>query len=74
MTARLIDGVGAAQRVYSALRPRVQALAGRGIRPGLAAVRIGDNPASEVYIRNKMRACADTGLHSEVHHLPADCS
>ena len=73
MPARLIDGVAAAQQVYAALKQRVEALAGRGIRPGLAAVQLGDHPASQAYVRNKMRACAEAGLHSEVHHLAADC-
>ncbi len=72
MTARIIDGATAAQQVYSALRQRVETLAARGIRPGLAAVQFGDNPASQIYVRNKMRACAAAALHSEVHRLAAD--
>ncbi len=72
MTARIIDGAAAAQQVYSALRQRVETLAARGIRPGLAAIQFGDNPASQIYVRNKMRACAAAAVHSVVHHLAAD--
>jgi methylenetetrahydrofolate dehydrogenase (NADP+)/methenyltetrahydrofolate cyclohydrolase len=73
MTARIIDGAAAAQQLYEAIRPRVESLARRGVQPGLAAVQLGDNPASQVYVRNKMRACVAAGLHSEVQRLPADC-
>jgi len=57
--------------VLDELKPRVARLVGRGIRPGLATVIVGDNAASRVYIRNKVKACADVGLHAEVHELPA---
>lgn len=73
MTARIIDGTAVAGEVYAGLGQRVQNLSGRGIQPGLAAVRFGDNAASQIYVRNKMRACAAMGLHSEVHELPGDC-
>ena len=74
MTARKIDGTAVASQVYSAVADRVKILAATGIRPGLGAIHVGDNPASAVYLRNKVRACATAGLHSEVHRLPADCS
>jgi methylenetetrahydrofolate dehydrogenase (NADP+)/methenyltetrahydrofolate cyclohydrolase len=51
----------------------VHALAARGVKPGLTAVQFGDNPASRVYVRNKMRACEAAGLASEVRHFPDDC-
>ena len=73
MAASLLDGAAIAQNVYSSLRKRVHALRARGVQPGLAAVLIGDNPASKVYIRNKIRACSDAGLHSEVHSFAHDC-
>lgn len=73
MTARIIDGTAVAREVYAGIGQRVQKLAGRGIQPGLAAVRFGDNAASEIYLRNKVRACTAAGLHSEVHELTADC-
>lgn len=74
MTASLIDGALISRRLLDGLRPRVAALASRGITPGLAAILVGENAASEVYVRNKIRACADLGLKSEVHRLEADCS
>ena len=73
MSAALIDGVTISRRLLDDLRPRVAALKARGVTPGLAAVLVGDNAASEVYVRNKMRACADLGLHSVVERLPAGC-
>lgn len=74
MTASLIDGARIANAFLEALRPRVAALAAQGVKPGLAAILVGENAASEVYVRNKMRACTDLGLHSAVHRLAADCS
>ena len=74
MTARVLDGAAMAQDVFNDLRPRVSALAARGIQPGLATVLVGDNPASRVYVRNKLKACSDLGLHSELHALPQDAS
>jgi methylenetetrahydrofolate dehydrogenase (NADP+)/methenyltetrahydrofolate cyclohydrolase len=62
---RIIDGTALSHRMRADLRQRVEALAARGVRPGLAAVEVGENPASRVYVRNKMKACAETGLHSE---------
>jgi len=73
MSAHVLDGVAIARQVYSALERRVAALNDRGVRPGLAAVEVGGNPPSLVYIRNKVRACAAAGLYSEVHNFAADC-
>jgi len=70
--ATVIDGVAAAREVHARLRARVAALAGSNVRPGLAAIMVGDNPASKIYLRNKVRACDETGVRSEVHGLPAD--
>ena len=72
MTAKIIDGVMIAKQVYVGLKQRIEALGRRGVQPGLAVVRVGDNPASEVYVRNKVKACADAGLHSEEYRFPAD--
>ena len=74
MTATVIDGAAVALQTYSGLGERVKRLAALGITPGLAAVQFGENSASQVYLRNKVRACAATGLRSEVHHRTADCS
>ena len=72
MPATLIDGKSLAAAERAALKSRIDALAGRGVRPGLAAILAGDDPASRVYVRNKARACEESGLHSEVHALAAD--
>ena len=72
MTARLIDGSALAQRLRSQFRERAQALAAHGQAPGLAVVIVGDNPASKVYVRNKVRACEEAGFHSQMIALPAD--
>jgi methylenetetrahydrofolate dehydrogenase (NADP+)/methenyltetrahydrofolate cyclohydrolase len=74
MPATLIDGKSLAAEVRSSLKDSVAALANRGVRPGLAALLVGDDPASRVYVRNKARACEETGVRSEVHALPADAS
>jgi methylenetetrahydrofolate dehydrogenase (NADP+)/methenyltetrahydrofolate cyclohydrolase len=65
MSARVLDGTRIAEEVRAEVAESVKALATRGIRPGLAAVRVGHNPASEVYVRNKVRACEQLGLYSE---------
>ena len=74
MAARIIDGTAVAREIYSAVGARVKELAGRGLRPGLAAVHFGENAASQIYLRNKVRACTEAGMHSEVHHLAPDCA
>jgi len=78
MAAQRIDGKTLAEQVLAACRTEVQALAlggpGPGRQPGLAVILVGDNPASRAYIRNKVKACASVGVHSEVHELPADAS
>lgn len=74
MVAIVLDGAAAAREVYDGLKERVAGLTRANVRPGLAAVLVGDNPASKIYIRNKVRACAEAGIHSEVHALPAASS
>lgn len=74
MPAQIIDGKALAESVRAALRTRVAALAARGVRPGLAAILAGADPASRVYVRNKVRACEDVGVHSEVHEFPGPVS
>jgi len=68
--ARIIDGKRIAREVRERLTPYVAALAAKGIAPALHVVVVGDDPASEVYVRNKAKACADAGIACEVHHLP----
>jgi methylenetetrahydrofolate dehydrogenase (NADP+)/methenyltetrahydrofolate cyclohydrolase len=74
MAARRIDGKALAAQVLEECRVKVEALAARGIRPGLAVVLVGDNPASRAYVRNKVKACATVGVHSEVIEMPATAS
>jgi methylenetetrahydrofolate dehydrogenase (NADP+)/methenyltetrahydrofolate cyclohydrolase len=72
MTAKLIDGKALAASIRADLKVRGQRLKERGHCPGLAVVLVGDNPASQVYVRNKIKACADTGIRSFEHRLPAE--
>jgi len=71
MAARVLDGAAMSAEVLAALQPRVKSLAARGVQPGLATVLVGDNAASRAYVRNKLRTCAETGLHAELHELSA---
>lgn len=71
MTAQLIDGKALATKVKADILAQVEELTSRGLRPpGLAVIMVGDNPASEVYVRNKRRACAESGILSVAHDLP----
>lgn len=72
MTAKIIDGVAIAAAIRSDLKQRVEVLAGEGARPGLAVIMVGANPASAVYVRNKIRACEEVGIRSFRHDFPAD--
>lgn len=72
MPAIVLDGLAGAREVYAGLADRVAALARRKIQPGLAAVLIGDDPASRIYVRNKVKACSANGVHSVVEALPGD--
>jgi methylenetetrahydrofolate dehydrogenase (NADP+) / methenyltetrahydrofolate cyclohydrolase len=72
MLAKIIDGKSLAASVRAEQKNAIAALAARGVRPGLAAILVGNDPASRVYVRNKARACEETGLRSEIHTLPED--
>ncbi|MFA5520344.1 MAG: bifunctional methylenetetrahydrofolate dehydrogenase/methenyltetrahydrofolate cyclohydrolase FolD [Castellaniella sp.] len=75
MSARIIDGRQLAAQVRADVAQQVKALLDEtGIRPGLAVVLVGDDAASQVYVRNKAAACEAAGMHSEVIILPADTS
>ncbi|MDP4622157.1 MAG: bifunctional methylenetetrahydrofolate dehydrogenase/methenyltetrahydrofolate cyclohydrolase FolD [Hydrogenophaga sp.] len=74
MTAQLIDGKALSQHLRNDVRLGVTALKAQNITPGLAVVLVGDNPASEVYVRNKVKACEDTGMHSVLERHGADMS
>jgi len=69
MAAKIIDGKALAAQLRASLKPAVEALAARGTRPGLAAILAGDDPASRVYVRNKVNACEETGVRSELHEF-----
>jgi methylenetetrahydrofolate dehydrogenase (NADP+)/methenyltetrahydrofolate cyclohydrolase len=74
MTAQILDGNAIARHIRGQLRERVDALKARGVTPGLAVIVAGDNTASRVYMSNKVRACAEAGLHSEVHAMDGGSS
>ncbi len=74
MTAQLIDGTALAQHWRDQVAQDTLALKSRGVTPGLAVLLVGDSPASQVYVRNKVKACEQAGLHSVLDHLPADLS
>ena len=69
-----IDGAAVAAKVMEETKARIAALAKRGVRPGLAVVLVGDDPASRAYVRSKDHKAAELGLHSVKHELPADTS
>src|SRR5262245_62613001 len=75
MSARLVDGTAIAAEIRASALPAVQAFTARAGRPpGLGIVLVGDNPASEVYVRNKVKAGTDAGLWLDLQRLPATAS
>jgi methylenetetrahydrofolate dehydrogenase (NADP+)/methenyltetrahydrofolate cyclohydrolase len=71
MSAKILDGKTLSAQVRAEVKSKVAALAQRGIRPGLAVVLAGDDPASKVYVRNKTRACEEVGVRSQQIDYPA---
>lgn len=71
MTAQLINGKELAQKLRAEVAQRAAALKDQGITPGLAVILVGDNPASQVYVRNKVKACEESGLHSVLEQYDA---
>jgi methylenetetrahydrofolate dehydrogenase (NADP+)/methenyltetrahydrofolate cyclohydrolase len=71
MTAQRIDGNALSQKLRAEVTLRTTALKAKGITPGLAVILVGENPASQVYVRNKVKACEDRGLHSILEKHPA---
>ena len=71
MTAQKIDGNALSQKLRAEVTLRTTALKAKGITPGLAVILVGENPASQVYVRNKVKACEDSGLHSILEKHPA---
>lgn len=72
MTATIIDGKAIAAATQLEIKNRVTALAQRGVVPGLAVILVGENPASKVYVSNKVKACGFVGMHSVLEQYPAD--
>ena len=71
MTAKIIDGVALAKSIRSQAAQRADRCKSQGRPPGLTVILVGDNPASQVYVRNKVKACEDSGLHSILEKHPA---
>ena len=74
MTAQLIDGNALSKQLRAEVAQRAAALTARGLKPGLAVILVGDNPASAVYVRNKVKACEDVGFHSVLEKYEATLS
>lgn len=74
MPAQLIDGNALSKQLRTQVSERVAHLKSKGITPGLAVILVGDNPASQVYVRNKVKACEDTGMHSVLERYAASMS
>jgi len=74
MTAQILDGLKIRGEIFAELKEEIARLAGQGIRPGLAAVLVGENPASQLYVKSKIAACEELGLASWLHTPPANSS
>ncbi|MBI3228773.1 MAG: bifunctional methylenetetrahydrofolate dehydrogenase/methenyltetrahydrofolate cyclohydrolase FolD [Burkholderiales bacterium] len=72
MPAQLINGNALSQQLRADCAQRAAALTAQGMQPGLAVILVGEDPASQVYVRNKVKACLDAGLHSVKEDYPAD--
>jgi len=72
MNVNIIDGKKISDSIREEIKRETAALRERGVRPGLAVVLVGEDPASQVYVRNKAKACEQLGFYSEVHRLPAE--
>ena len=70
MPATILDGTKIAHEIRGEVAADVKAMAAAGVRPGLAVVLVGHNPASEIYVRGKVKACQEVGVYSETHTLP----
>ena len=74
MSAQLIDGVLLSQQLRAEIGQRAAALTAQGKQPGLAVILVGEDPASQVYVRNKVKACGEVGIHSVLEQYGADMS
>ena len=74
MSARILDGLKIRDQIFEELEGEVRKLTTQGVRPGLAAVLVGENPASQLYVKSKITACGQLGLASWLHTPPATVS
>ena len=75
MSARVLDGIAVAKQIREELRPRIDAFTSRAGRPpGLGIVLVGEDPASEIYVRSKLKSAGESGLRADLERLPADAS
>ena len=74
MSAQIIDGVALSKQLRADVARRAAALTAAGHQPGLAVLLVGADPASQVYVRNKVKACEEAGVHSLLERLPASIS
>jgi methylenetetrahydrofolate dehydrogenase (NADP+)/methenyltetrahydrofolate cyclohydrolase len=74
MSAQIMDGNAFAREIRAEWKARASRLTEKGVQPGLAVVIVGDNPASSIYVRNKAKACSETGIYSEIHDFPKSAS
>ena len=74
MPAQLLDGVALSKKIRTEIAARGAIVTAKGARPGLAVIVVGENPASQVYVRNKVKACEDVGFHSVLERYPAELS
>jgi len=74
MPARILDGLRIRDEIFAELKTEIGKLHGHGIRPGLAAVLVGENPASQIYVKSKIAACEQLGMASWLHTPPASVS
>src|SRR3984893_12551090 len=71
MTARILDGLQIRDQIFAELKGEIAAMTSSGTRPGLAAVLVGENPASQLYVKRKIAACDQLGIASWMHTPPA---
>ena len=71
---KLIDGKALSAQIREDIKKEVEEVVAKGITPGLAVVLVGEDPASQVYVRNKEKSCIELGMHSEVYRLPEETS
>jgi len=74
MTARILDGLKIRDEIFGELKGEIAKLTAQGVRPGLAAVLVGENPASQLYVKSKIAACEELGMASWLHTPPANVS